>query len=59
MQDSKKVLTRKVLYEGIQEFPWDDAAKRRFKFDLTDIARLESGKILWIGETAYLLEDPQ
>lgn len=52
-----KILTREEPKQDQTEYPWDQGAIRRFNLDSADVRRLEAGEVVWVGDTAYSLED--
>jgi hypothetical protein len=41
-----------------ERHPWNDGTKKQFRFDQDDIERLETGGLLWRGDTCYSVEWP-
>jgi hypothetical protein len=54
---SNKVLIREAANQELEEFPWDEGAKRRFHLDEGDCEDLEAGKVVWRGTTGFHLDD--
>lgn len=55
-------LTRLAIeepHEEVQTYHWDAGIQRRYHMDEADIDLLESGKILWRGNTAFSLEEDE
>jgi hypothetical protein len=44
-------------YREAKEYFWDEEIQKQFEIDSIDKEVLESGKVLWRGETALTLED--
>jgi hypothetical protein len=53
-----KILVREEPYEESEEFPWDEGSQKRFHFDTEDLIKLDTGGIVWRGNTAFSLQDP-
>ena len=53
----KNTLVREALGEELIAVPWNECARKRYKIDEDEQAILESGKVLWRGDTAFVLED--
>lgn len=44
------LLQIEVLFQGLEEIPWDSQARERFHFTPDEIEDLTDGRILWRGE---------
>lgn len=52
-----KRLCRQDPYQPEEFYPWDAGIVRRFHLDSADIESLESDETLFVGYTAFYLED--
>jgi hypothetical protein len=55
---SEKVLVVERPNEGPREYLWTQDSKRMFDLDAQDVAALEDGKVVWVGDIALTLEEP-
>ena len=54
-----KELCKEAPYKEPEYFPWNEETRKQHNLDPLDVKLLEEGKVVWVGDIGYSLEEAE